>query len=60
MHRKLDKKRLKISEVELFTYTGVQHDFYIRCCLFRLTVTRMTGGVTSGAETRLSELIPCF
>ena len=24
----------------LFTYTGVQHDFHIRLCSYRLTVTR--------------------
>jgi hypothetical protein len=32
----------------LFTYTGVQHDFHITRCSYRLTVTR---GVTSVAGT---------
>jgi len=29
----------------LFTYTGVQHDFHIRLCLYRLAVTRQVSHV---------------
>ena len=29
----------------LFTFTGVQHDLYIRCCSCRLTVTRQLSHV---------------
>jgi hypothetical protein len=29
----------------LFTFTGVQHDLYIRCCSCRLTVTRRVSHV---------------
>ena len=43
----------------LFTYTGVQHDFHIRFCSYRLTVTRQVSYVKQELSF-LPEFIPGF